>query len=803
MVVEQGSPLVRSEFEVFHRGERALVGEIAAVAFVYVQERIRHLAYYLAGGEGYPRHAYRGDAGIPSYEHLRTQIAVVALPEPRYGTGEPEGEHRIFGVYVEFLVLAAVHRFVPAEAQLAVDLVLRHAPHRRTVGRKERNVAVGVIAPEIHPEEAVDVHRELMVVMRLQLLHHAWLYRMAAAHYGSENIAGSQVVGAAPQLVEVVFHVHFQLAHGLFPEHVLPSCAALPGLVAGAVRSVRHYAVGIAESLACAHAEVGPHSLEVVETDDLVVRSEPYLAYVVITVHQRVGKLVHAFVEGHVLDFAHHRIDILLLGRQRFRTYGLPEGIIPVMGFRVHIHKAVGVIHRASEFETRVGVGEVALAYERQHPRRVPHRHREVGIVAVAGVEPRGVGLAGVFGVYHQVAQPVDVGGVLHVGVDGAQGVVLGVDAHLAVERRGGYKCLGMVAYQVGLAPVHLHGIDDVVVVVEHAARLDGRREFQVEGVDEGLVEVDLEVEAAGELAEHVALGIDAGDAVGLHGFVVRCRVAAVAPFGYGFGQHDGQIRHSGHRRCVDVFEEEGEVFLDGPEAQQLLAGMCKVQLHLVVDVADVFRMAVGVVAVAVGVYVGEKPPGLAVVSLHPGSGELVVGDLQHEVALVEDAWGDLGGGGVVTQELSDEGDGRKVPCLKIIVAVQVGGDAYCGVLEIDACEGYALAGSVGDAAAHLGGLCRCKQRHGQQEEYGRQSFHRFANIPKTAEPEPLMEAYTAPSAYIFSFMAAIWGYDSNTPSSKSLITKPFHSSIGCCSSSFRPLPSPGCEACSCSFRDA
>ena len=66
-----------------------------------------------------------------------------------------------------------------------------------------------------------------------------------------------------------------------------------------------------------------------------------------------------------------------------------------------------------------------------------------------------------------------------------------------------------MVAHHVSLASVHLKRVHDEVIVVQQSAVLDGRRELHVETVDEGTVEVDPKVHAAGKLAQHVMVRVD------------------------------------------------------------------------------------------------------------------------------------------------------------------------------------------------------------------------------------------------------------------------------------------------------
>ena len=83
----------------------------------------------------------------------------------------------------------------------------------------------------------------------------------------------------------------------------------------------------------------------------------------------------------------------------------------------------------------------------------------------------------------------------------------------------------------------------------------------------------------------------------------------------------------------------------------------------------------------------------------------------------------------------------------------------------------------------------RCLQKHWQNlsSTFSIGSL----NIPYTHEPEPLMEAYTAPKSYNSSLMAAISGNFKNTLSSKSFCMLSFHVSTGCLITSFKETAGP------------
>ena len=273
-----------------------------------------------------------------------------------------------------------------------------------------------------------------------------------------------------------------------------------------------------------------------------------------------------------------------------------------------------------------------------------------------------------------------------------------------------------MIADQQGLAAVHLQSVDDVIVVVEQAGLLYGRWELHVEGVDEGIVEVDLEVQGAGELAQHIVpFGIEAGDAVGGDSLGVLRRGEGVAPFGHRFGYHHRQVGNAGYRRGVDVVEHEPELLAETLSVE-LFRRVRKVQLHLVVHLAAVLLMVFRVVAVAMFLYVGQQFPGLLVVRLHLGAAQLVVRQRQHEIHFVESARMHRLADGVVAQQLGREEAAPQVAGFKIVVAVDVGGYAYGRTFEVNSGEGDSLAVLVRHASAHLGRLCLTDDAEQQQK---------------------------------------------------------------------------------------
>ena len=300
-------------------------------------------------------------------------------------------------------------------------------------------------------------------------------------------------------------------------------------MVSEAVGDVSRGAEGLAEFLGSVYADSRLPALQAVAADDL-----PYAdtdgAEVVVAGDEGVDNLVGRLVSIHVLDALHHVIDALLLFRKLVRAGFSPEGLVLVVGVRKHLDLAVAGIQGLHRREVQLLVRQLAGADHRYHPGRVAEGQGEVGVQVVALVEPGGVLHALVVGVQYYVPDPVDVAAFHHLGLDAAEGVFLRVYVHLTVERRRRYAGLGVIAHDVGLAAVHLDGIDDVVVVEQHSVPLDGGREFDVERVDEGAVEVDPQVHAAGELAQHVGVRVDAGDAVCGDDLVVHGGVGGVAP---------------------------------------------------------------------------------------------------------------------------------------------------------------------------------------------------------------------------------------------------------------------------------
>ena len=203
-----------------------------------------------------------------------------------------------------------------------------------------------------------------------------------------------------------------------------------------------------------------------------------------------------------------------------------------------------------------------------------------------------------------------------------------------------------------------------------------------------------------------------------------------MTPARHSLGNHHRQIRHAGYGGSIDVVEHEAELPLEAL-ARQLLGRVREIQLHLVVDVALVLRMIVGVVGGPVLLDIRQEFTRLLVVGLHLGAGQTVVGEMKDEIHFVELPGMHLLALSVVSQQLRDHHVCRKIPVLKVVVTVHVGGNAHRSPGEIHRREGYALACVVGNPAAHLRGLRIADQGRKQQHRRRKQVFQARFHIAK------------------------------------------------------------------------
>ena len=302
-----------------------------------------------------------------------------------------------------------------------------------------------------------------------------------------------------------------------------------------------------AEVLGGVDAQARLEAFESIVAYDLHVWAYTYGAYVPVLVDKRIDGIVHRLVKRYVLDLVHHLVDVRFLLGELVRAGLRPIRIVFVVGFREHFHLSVRHGHLFYRAEIDLGVVELPHADHGHHTGRVAKGDGKVGVEFVLGIEPGGIGKSLIVRLQHYITEPVHIASAHHLGLYALEGEFLGVYTHLAVECGGRYAGLGMVTHHIGFASVHLQRIHYEVVVVQQASVLYGRREFHVEAVDEGLVEVGPKVHAAGELAEQVVLWVDSGDAVGEHGFVVLFGIARVPAFHHRFGYHGRKIRYAAH----------------------------------------------------------------------------------------------------------------------------------------------------------------------------------------------------------------------------------------------------------------
>ena len=246
----------------------------------------------------------------------------------------------------------------------------------------------------------------------------------------------------------------------------------------------------------------------------------------------------------------------------------------------------------------------------------------------------------------------VHIDGVPFVGVDVAEGEVGGVDAHLAFEGRGGCERLGPIAHQQLLPSFIYERIDDEKVVIQLRLGHYRRSEINPKRIDEVAVEVELQVRVPGELAQQVVVGIDTRDPVGLDGFAVDGVARTVLAPGNRFRDEERQIRHSAHRRGVDIVEGEREPAAKEPAPQHHL-GVGHRHLHLAVQPADIMLATVGVVAPPQGVYLPQETPHPDVVGIDLGNTSAARKRGHDEIHGRKLPWLDRSDLGLVTLQLS------------------------------------------------------------------------------------------------------------------------------------------------------
>ena len=75
-----------------------------------------------------------------------------------------------------------------------------------------------------------------------------------------------------------------------------------------------------------------------------------------------------------------------------------------------------------------------------------------------------------------------------------------GINAHFSVEDRGRHASAGMESYFPCLSPVNVKAVHQIIIIVDVAVRRQRRWNLHIEGIDEIVVEIRLQVHAAGEL---------------------------------------------------------------------------------------------------------------------------------------------------------------------------------------------------------------------------------------------------------------------------------------------------------------
>ena len=546
-----------------------------------------------------------------------------------------------------------------------------------------------------------------MLVLAGKMHHRQQPLRIALAENRREDILVRVGAGTAAQLEEVVFPLEGELARRLLAQEQFVGQAALHLLVPEAVADPAADTVHLAEILARPHARLQVHALQVVETDDFGIRADPDGTDFPIAVDNRIDDGIEVLVERHVLHLLHHLVDVFLLVRQFIGAHVVPIGLVLVIGFPFHLDRPVGAGIGHFRRKIRIRIIQLTHADEGHHLGRIAQGDGKIGVHLVVLVEPGGILEAGVFRVDDDVPQPVHVPAPHHLRVNGAQRKIPRVHEHFPVEGGRRNAPLGVIADLVGLPGVHLQGVDDVIIIEEQAPRLDGRGKFHVEGIDERIVEIDLQVHTAGELRQQVRVRIDAGNPVGDNLLPVHLGIAGVAAPRHRLGNHHRQVRHAGNRRCVHIIEHEAEFLLEALALEPFL-GPRQVQFYFIIDVAGIARPHLRIVPVTVGLDARQQALDFAVVRLHDDAFDLVVGGHQVEIHLGKAAGAHRHLLADIAQQLAAQHPGRLVARLQVVFSVVVARQADGGVLEKDRRKGNRLPRlRILDDAAHLGRLRR------------------------------------------------------------------------------------------------
>ena len=195
---------------------------------------------------------------------------------------------------------------------------------------------------------------------------------------------------------------------------------------------------------------------------------------------------------------------------------------------------------------------------------------------------------------------------------------------------------------------------------------------------------------------------------------------------GNGFGNHHRQIRHSRHRRCVDIVEYKSEIPIKCFGAQ-LFGRVREIKFYLIIDSCRVFRMVVGIVLITMLLNICKKLTGFAIVGLHLGPGKSVVGQFQGKINIIELSGHHCGLAADISKKLSNEYCLGKVLGFKIIPPVKIGGDADLRIFEINSSKGESLSVFISHPSPDLGCLCICikiSKRQNNKKKVFKIPFH-------------------------------------------------------------------------------
>ena len=257
----------------------------------------------------------------------------------------------------------------------------------------------------------------------------------------------------------------------------------------------------------------------------------------------------------------------------------------------------------------------LTVAQERHELGRISHRHGKIHVQLVLLVEPERIPDQLVGTVYHHVPDPVHIRPFHHFRMNLPQRESFRVNVHFPVEDRRGHAPAGMEPDFPSLSSVNVEAVHQIIIIVNTSVGRQRRRNLHIEGIDEIVVEIRLQVHAAGKLRNGIVL-IETGNPRRLYGFLADIRRNAVVALGPRVRNHHRKKRLAGNHRRVHIVEDEAEVPAYHTVAQ-VAVRICQVQFHLGVDVAGIGITAFRVIDLLALIDLLQNPFHIAVVRLY------------------------------------------------------------------------------------------------------------------------------------------------------------------------------------------